>query len=489
MVGMNRVDPVVAAKIERIKNNQKPKVLDLFAGCGGLSLGFDLAGFKIAAGVEFEPDAAKSHALNFHGGDDRHGKARDVGLPPSSLVRQLSLGKTAEAFDVIVGGPPCQAFARVGRPKLREINEHPEAFINDPRAKLYIDYLKYVKSCKPVALLLENVPDVLNHGGQNIAQDICDFLGEDFTCGYTLLNSVHYGVPQTRERMFLIAYRKELGVSEVTFPEPTHAYDLPQGYEGTRAVALKHINGNGGLFPVDNYYQAPPRSESGLPAITAEDAIGDLPPIYARKLLASGELKRGARRFDSMTPYLKKARLSAYAKMMKNWPGFESSQGLWDHVIRYLPRDYEIFSRMKEGDQYPEAHATAVKIFEEKLRAMQANGPKVSENSFAYQELWDACVPRYDVGKFPNKWRKIARGEPVRTLMAHLGKDSYSHIHYDNNQARTISVREAARLQSFPDGFRFVGTMNPAFKQIGNSVPPLMANALASHILITLRST
>ncbi len=120
---------------------------------------------------------------------------------------------------------------------------------------------------------------------------------------------------------------------------------------------------------------------------------------------------------------------------------------------------------------------------------MQANGPKVSENSFAYQELWDACVPRYDVGKFPNKWRKIARGEPVRTLMAHLGKDSYSHIHYDNNQARTISVREAARLQSFPDGFRFVGTMNPAFKQIGNSVPPLMANALASHILITLRST
>jgi DNA (cytosine-5)-methyltransferase 1 len=72
--------------------------------------------------------------------------------------------------------------------------------------------------------------------------------------------------------------------------------------------------------------------------------------------------------------------------------------------------------------------------------------------------------------------------------MAHLGKDGYSHIHYDSDQARTISVREAARLQSFPDGFVFKGTMNPAFKQIGNSVPPLMSKSLAEHILIALRA-
>ena len=71
------------------------------------------------------------------------------------------------------------------------------------------------------------------------------------------------------------------------------------------------------------------------------------------------------------------------------------------------------------------------------------------------------------------------RDQPARTLMAHLGKDSYSHIHYDSDQARTISVREAARLQSFPDGFVFCGTMNPAFRQIGNAVPPLLAKALA----------
>src|SRR5688572_21279239 len=77
---------------------------------------------------------------------------------------------------------------------------------------------------------------------------------------------------------------------------------------------------------------------------------------------------------------------------------------------------------------------------------------------------------------------------PARTLMAHLGKDSYSHIHYDSRQARTISVREAARLQSFPDRFTFCGTMNPAFRQIGNAVPPLLAKALAGTIADALSS-
>ncbi|MFN9972427.1 MAG: DNA cytosine methyltransferase, partial [Phycisphaerae bacterium] len=85
----------------------------------------------------------------------------------------------------------------------------------------------------------------------------------------------------------------------------------------------------------------------------------------------------------------------------------------------------------------------------------------------------------YDPSKFPNKWWKLHADKPVRTLMAHLGKDSYSHIHFDSEQARTITIREAARLQSFPDGFVFKGSMNPAFKQIGNAVPPLFAYAIA----------
>jgi DNA (cytosine-5)-methyltransferase 1 len=91
------------------------------------------------------------------------------------------------------------------------------------------------------------------------------------------------------------------------------------------------------------------------------------------------------------------------------------------------------------------------------------------------------------VAKFPNRWWKLEPGQPVRTLMAHIGKDTYSHIHWDSDQGRTISVREAARLQGFPDGFVFEGTMNPAFRQIGNAVPPLMAAAIAEVMLASLR--
>jgi DNA (cytosine-5)-methyltransferase 1 len=93
------------------------------------------------------------------------GLATSPSRHPEDLAEELDLGPVATAVDVIVGGPPCQAFARVGRSKLREIDEHPEAFKHDPRARLYQEYLRYVDVFRPLAVLMENVPDVLNHGG------------------------------------------------------------------------------------------------------------------------------------------------------------------------------------------------------------------------------------------------------------------------------------------------------------------------------------
>lgn len=472
----------IQQKVRRLRAGGRLRVLDLFSGCGGLSLGFQSAGFEIAAAVEFDADAARSHGMNFHRGEARHCVARDISRTgPEQLTAELGLGRAVSAFDIIVGGPPCQAFARVGRSKLREIAEHPEAFRHDARARLYIEYLHYVETCAPLAVVIENVPDMLNHGGHNLAAEIGEVLtARGYVCAYTLLNAAFYGVPQMRERMILIAIRRELA-SDVLFPAPTHWIDLPAGYSGTRAVALKVAlasdrEGN-------SLYKAPPTASDTLqPAVTARSAISDLPVIDARAQLGAGLLRRGARRFDIPQPYTGQDRQTDYAKAMRVWPGFEGGPAIYDHVIRYLPRDYELFAGLRPGDQYPEAHRYALSLFADTLDELKRQGKAVRKNSAEWRKLKASIVPPYDPGKFPNKWRKMEADKPARTLLAHLGKDGYSHIHYDSAQARTISVREAARLQSFPDGFRFTGTMNPAFRQIGNAVPPLLAKALASTL-------
>jgi DNA (cytosine-5)-methyltransferase 1 len=485
---MKAIDPI-RKKLNRIAQGDKPRVLDLFSGCGGLSLGFHTAGFESAAAIELDPDAAASYGYNFHGGALEHSKPRDItNLTPDGLAHELNLGTVDTSIDVLIGGPPCQAFARVGRSKLREIESHPQAFKHDPRASLYVEYLRYVSSFKPLAILMENVPDILNHGGHNIAEEVCEALEEKgYVTRYTLLNAAFYGVPQMRERMFLIGYRRELGC-QVTFPQPSHWADLPSGYESSRSVALKLL-GDSGLINDAFDYIPPPEALPELPrAITAAQAIGDLPSIDARALLRTGELKRGARRLDKPVPYDGRRTISGFAQLMRRWPDFEMKDSLSDHVIRYLPRDYELFARLNPGDQYPEAHGHATAMFSKRVASMRRQGLKIREGSAAYERLRDSIVPPYDAGKFPNKWRKMWRDQPARTLMAHLSKDGYSHIHFDSNQARTISVREAARLQSFPDGFHFCGTMNPAFRQIGNAVPPLMALALAREIKATIDS-
>jgi DNA (cytosine-5)-methyltransferase 1 len=196
-----------------------------------------------------------------------------------------------------------------------------------------------------------------------------------------------------------------------------------------------------------------------------------------------GKLKRGARRFTELLPYRKIApdRLSSFAREMRSWTGFEAGGGIYDHVLRYLPRDTTIFEAMQPGDEYPAAHRVANRLFEEEARRR-----RIARGSAEWKRLRRAMVPPYDPGKFPNRWWKLRKNDPVRTLMAHIGKDTYSHIHYDSAQGRVITVREAARLQSFPDGFIFAGTMNPAFRQIGNAVPPIMSREIAKALMISL---
>lgn len=481
---MTTMPSAVAAKLQRLATNAraKPRVLDLFAGCGGLSLGFQAAQCDIVAAMEIDELAARSHAMNFCKGQPpeivkHHARPRDITkIDPEELIEDLQIGLPSSGIDIVIGGPPCQAYARVGRAKLREIAEHPEAFKIDPRADLYLRYLHYIERLMPLALLMENVPDILNYGGHNIIEEMVEALDAmGYEARYSLINSAHHGVPQMRDRVFMLAFHRSLGAA-IRFPAATNRCELPPGYEGTRSVALKHIDLLGGTA-----YVAPDTGNPELPpAITAADAIGDLPAITLHR---EGKLRRGARRFDELLQYRKVAvdRLPAFARQMRTWPGFEGGEGVYDHVLRFLPRDTIIFEAMQQGDEYPAAHRVANRLFDEEARRR-----RIIRGSAEWNLLHRKMVPPYDPGKFPNRWWKLREKGPARTLMAHIGKDTYSHIHYDSAQGRVITVREAARLQSFPDGFIFAGTMNPAFRQIGNAVPPIMAREMAKSMMGSL---
>lgn len=469
-----------AAKLRRIGAGGPPRLLELCSGCGGMSLGLASAGFELVAHVENDPVAAESFALNFSPPSwampEVWSRPRDMeGDSADDLVVELGINSpTAEIFDVLAAGLPCQAFARIGRSKLRSVRGEEDAYRTDPRAKLYKRFLEYVDAVQPVAVLIENVPDILNFGGHNVPEEICETLeGRGYRTAYTLLNAAYYGVPQIRERLFLIAIDRSLGLRP-GFPEPSYRAELPSGYQGSRTLALKHVLADGRFVPI-------PAPADGLPvAITAETALSDLPCIFEH-FREPTVMRR--RKVTDRSPYREFKDLAPYQRKMREWAGFEAGDDIAGNVVRLTPRDFPIFRAMPTGADYPKARRIAEDLFQECLR----NEPVLpGKGTPRWEELRRKCVPPYDAGKFPNKWWKLDPALPSRTLTAHIGKDTYSHIHWDSRQQRTISVREAARLQSFPDGFQFAGTMNAAFRQIGNAVPPLLAWAVASRLKLDL---
>ena len=461
------------AKIARVTDGSGLRVLELCSGCGGMSLGLQSAGLELLGHVEQDATAAASYALNFKAPDGVSDEvwrgARDmVKHGPDDLAVELGIESVADGFDVLAAGLPCQAFARIGRSKLRSVTGDDNAFRNDPRAKLYRRFIEYVEAIQPIAIVIENVPDILNFGGHNVPEEICDALDLlGYSCSYTLLNAAFYGVPQMRERLFLIAYDKGLGIRP-TFPAPSHAADLPSGYGAARTVALKFIPESGSHFsPI-------PVAADGLPgAVSVKAALSDL-PFISEHWRRPVDMRR--RKVTDRLPYREFSALTSYAKLMRGWKSYETGGEVDGHVVRLTPRDFPIFRRMAVGDDYPRA----LRIAEAMFAARLAEQPAI--DSDGWHTIRKTCVPPYDPGKFPNKWWKLDPTSPSRTLTAHLGKDSYSHIHWDSRQQRMISVREAARLQSFPDGFRFSGAMNAAFRQIGNAVPPLLAKAIGEHL-------
>lgn len=475
----------------------RPTVVDLFCGAGGFSLGFSAAGCDIIAGVDSDEASANTFRENFtilqqdspprvYGGKDE-GNLEDLDFKHI----------TDRSPDILIGGPPCQGFSRIGRAKLDSILEEAGeegSFADDPRNELYRRFLDAAAYWKPSVVVMENVPGMESVKGVNVADQAGWELGKlGYRVGYAVLNAVWYGVPQYRERLFLIGVDRALE-REPELPVPIRVADLPSGYQRARE------NQTLALSFVDHYALAVPKPPAGArSATTVGEALDDLPvltshldPDRRRSRRDSSASADGTQPYavtketlHDVLPYTKPPH-STYARLMRRWPGFGELQGVTEHAIRRTPRDYETFRRMVPEDRYPEALAISKQRFHEALGRLALEGRAPPPGSAELAELERSIVPPYPVEIFVDKWRKLNAAKPSWTIPAHLAKDAYSHIHHDKEQARAVSIREAARLQSFPDGFQFKGNMGDCYRQVGNAVPPLLAWAVAASVLRTL---
>jgi DNA (cytosine-5)-methyltransferase 1 len=383
----------------------KPTVLDVFCGAGGMSLGFENAGCRILGGIDQNHYAVKTHHKNF--------PSAKLKLPAQD-IRDLQnldeLGLNSNEVDILVGGPPCQVFSRVGIGKMKNLGRDIES---DHRNFLYKEFVRFVAYYKPLCFVMENV-DNLARKGEILSKIRRDFSNNEhqgypgYKVEYQVLDASEYGVPQKRKRLFIIGVRSDLSI------EPPF-----------------------------------PNRRAGKP-ISVGDAINDLPSleplVMPLKIKSSGPKQK-----DNESAY-KYPPQSRYQKKMRRRK--KDGEGVWNHLCRsHNDKDITIFETLDQGGKYRD-------LPEEMMR--------------------------YRVDIFDDKYKRLVWDEPAWTLTAHMRKDGLAYIHPLQN--RSISVREAARIQSFPDDFVFCAPMTRMFELVGNSVPPLLAEAVAKPLVKLIRS-
>lgn len=436
----------------------KPKVIDLFSGCGGLALGFDKAGFDIVGGVELMPEAHQTITNNLcwrYGKEEQTHICGDITQMESDLFQN----RFGEEGCIVIGGPPCQAYSLAGRAKLRSLGES-RINTNDKRGYLYQEFLRFALGLNARAVIMENVPESINYGEKNIPQIVCETLQENgYTACWTILNAADYGVPQVRERVFVLAI-KQSEAGRIFLPSPTHRNPTNglTNYQKQFAGMQRFSN-----------FATPNEAADHLPQwVSVGDALSDLPVLFPNE-----NTKYKLIPLNVGMKYKTSAE-NAYQKLMRNWFS-EESQYVTGNAFRKTVRDFPIFARMKQGDNFVRASEIADNLLKEENSVFG-----YTEGSPEYENLKKKIVPPYARDKFPDKWKRLSEDRPSHTLVAHLSVDTYSHIH--PWEPRGISVREAARIQSFPDDFYFECAMGDAYKQIGNAVPPLLSYAIAKQV-------
>lgn len=412
-------------KLSKNKLKYQPHFLDLFAGAGGLSEGFIREGFIPVAFVEKDANACDTlktrlsfHHLNHEGKKEIYirylkrkiSKNALYNYVPEFLLNSIineeinketlelifqKIDRIAEKnkIDIIIGGPPCQAYSLIGRSKIGQ------SVIKDNRNYLFRYYIEFLKRYKPDAFIFENVPGLLSAAnGKYFTEMFEGFKSIGYCVQYKILNAADYGVLQNRKRVFIIGSR---GNNHFTFPEPD-----------------KNI----------------------LTHYSLKDLFCDLP------LLKSGEEKKVVYYNHKENNYLQRS-------LIRNGLEFTTQ-----HITRPLNNhDREIYK-------------------------LAINKFKNEGKQLRYNELPEELQSHRNKITFTDRFKVLNLSGLSHTLVAHLSKDGHYYIYPDLKNPRSISIREAARIQSFSDDYFFEGSRTSCYRQIGNAVPVLLAQAIAKQI-------
>lgn len=401
--------------------------IDLFAGAGGLSEGFIRAGFNPIAHVEMNKDACdtirtrtayhwlkenrrtrvyKQYLKSEIKDKEKLWKSVPQHLINSVINKEISESTLSDIFtnidkelngrkvDLIIGGPPCQAYSIVGRAR--------KDMESDPRNHLYKHYVRFLENYKPKMFVFENVPGILSAKNGEYLSKIFEAVR---SAGYEVaippknhLNAKDFGVLQDRKRVIIIGWKKELNLQYPSFESTENNFQILKDLFSD----LKPLkNGQGTLHAVE----------------------------YAKPT----------------TDYLRQAKI-------RNGLEFVTQ-----HIVR------------PNNDNDLEIYQIAIEQWN--------NGKRLN-----YAELPKRLIKHSNTESFVNRFQVVNGKGVSHTVVAHIAMDGHYYIHPDKKQNRSISVREAARIQSFPDDYFFEGSRTAAFKQIGNAVPPLMAQKIAEKI-------
>ena len=430
------------------------KILDLFAGVGGLSLGFELSRnkngkkiFELHKAVEIDRYACQTLRANY-------GAEKVIeGDLTNKEIHQKILSECRGKVDVVVGGIPCQSFSLIG-PR-SGFGKSLDKFKEDERDNLYKQFKDIVNGLNPKIIVLENVKGILSKrnklGVKIIDNIITDFekLGYKFenkrdNKKYFLLNAADYGVPQKRERVILIGVRKEIATSEI--------YLEPKNYD-------------------PNKINAEELSKKGLlPYVTLNEAIGDLPFLKPKVTMTGINKAKASKVVEENLKFN-----NGEDRMIFDYEVFRN------HLNNISASGVKFFKHIRGNSYaYLDNHVCRSQQFSD-IRLFSVMKPGETAKDFATRcpKLAQKLI-KYNMDSFMDKYRRQKGDELSTTVFAHLEKDGNRFIH--PTQPRTFTPREAARIQSFPDDFIFCGPMSKKYKQIGNAVPPLLSKAIAGAV-------